>query len=65
MAKVKFLQDFRGVETGEVYYKKGDIGEVEDEWLERLVQDKRAVIVDEPKPKPKPKPRVRTVKKKE
>lgn len=57
MTKVKFLRDFRGVETGEVYYKKGETGEIEDKWLERLIQDKRAVIVNKPKPKPKPRKR--------
>ena len=51
MAKVKFIRGFRGVETGEVHYQAGDVAEVDDIWLERLIQDKRAVVVYEPKPK--------------
>lgn len=64
MTKVRFIQDFRGVETDEVYYKAGEFADVDDAWLERLIQDKRAVIVDEPKPKAKPRVRKVTVKKK-
>ena len=39
-----------------------EVGEVDDIWLERIIQDKRAVVVD-PDPEPKPKPK-RTYKRK-
>ena len=60
--KVKFLQDFRGRETDELFYKVGDVGEVEEIWLERLVQDKRVKVVPvraprQAKPKSVPKKR--------
>ena len=43
--RVEFLQGFRGVETNEIHYKKGDIVEVPDEWIERLVADKRVKVL--------------------
>ncbi len=47
MRKVKFLTDFRGRETNEVYYIKDSIVELEDSVALRLIEDKRAVLVDD------------------
>lgn len=55
--KVRFLQDYRGVLTGERFYRKGDVVDVAD--ADGLVAAGRAELV-EPGPapeKPKPAPR--------
>lgn len=43
--KVKFLQDFQGSETNNVFYLKGSEHELPDNIAERLVQDGRAEFV--------------------
>lgn len=45
--KIKFLQDFQGVETGGVFYKLGQIVDLDYGVASRLVADKRAVLVEE------------------
>jgi hypothetical protein len=42
MKKVKFLQDFQGVETKGVFYRKDAVVEVDDYVAERCVLDGRA-----------------------
>jgi hypothetical protein len=44
MPKIKFLQDFRGTETNEVFYKKDEVVDVSENTAERLVKDGRAVV---------------------
>lgn len=48
MAKVKFLQDFQGSETREVFYRKSQEVELPDSMAARLVADRRAEFVDNP-----------------
>lgn len=43
--KIKFLQDFRGRETDEVFYKFGDEVDLPDGVATRLVNDGRAEFV--------------------
>lgn len=43
--KVRFLQDFQGVETGNVFYQKDGEYELPDRVAERLVKDGRAEYV--------------------
>ncbi len=45
MQKVKFLQDFQGRETREVFYPKDAIVELDDGMAEQLIKDGRAVAV--------------------
>jgi hypothetical protein len=52
--KIKFITDFRGVETKERFYQEGDVVELENG--EQLVKDGRAIEVKAPAPKPEPKP---------
>ena len=40
--KVKFLQDFQGSETREVFYRKGQEADLPDSIAQRLVTDRRA-----------------------
>ncbi len=42
MAKVQFLQDFGGRETKELFFKKGEVWECDNETAARLVSDGRA-----------------------
>lgn len=42
---VEFLQDFRGRETNEAYYRKGDRVDLEDSIARRLIEDGRAKAV--------------------
>lgn len=45
MPKVKFLQDFQGVETREVFYQKGQVVNIPDDLIDRLVNDKRVELL--------------------
>jgi hypothetical protein len=42
---VKFLNDFRGRETGEVFYCAGEVADVNVEMAERLVNQGRAELL--------------------
>lgn len=54
MAKVKFLQDFRGRETREVFYVKDQIVEIDDDTAQVLIADGRAKAVLSIIPESKP-----------
>ncbi len=41
--RIRMLQDFRGRETNEAFYARGQVIDVEDRIAERLVSDGRAV----------------------
>jgi hypothetical protein len=45
MPKVKFLQDFQGRETGEVFYKLGQEATLPDHMTAVLIADRRAELV--------------------
>jgi hypothetical protein len=45
MPKVKFLQDFQGKETGEIFYKLGQVADLPDHMTAILVADRRAELV--------------------
>jgi hypothetical protein len=47
MPKVKFLQDFQGKETGEIFYKLGQVADLPDHMTAILVADRRAELVKE------------------
>jgi hypothetical protein len=47
MPKVKFLQDFQGKETGEIFYKQGQVADLPDHMTAILVADRRAELVKE------------------
>lgn len=47
MQKVRFLQDFQGVETRGAFYKKGQAVEVPSDVADRCVADGRAELVKE------------------
>jgi hypothetical protein len=47
MPKVKFLQDFQGRETGEVFYKLGQEATLPDHMTAVLIADHRAELVKE------------------
>jgi hypothetical protein len=47
MPKVKFLQDFQGKETGEVFYKAGQVADLSDYGATLVVKDGRAEFVQE------------------
>lgn len=50
--KVKFLQDFRGRETHEVFYRAGDVAEIEPrDLVDRGICEP---IPEEPKPETRP-----------
>lgn len=57
--KVEFLQDFRGRETGEVFYTKGQIVEGErfaflaERGIVKIIPDPQPEPVEQPKPEPK------------
>ena len=46
--KIKFLQDFQGVETGGVFYKLGQVVVLADSVASRMIADKRAILIPEP-----------------
>jgi hypothetical protein len=48
MPKVKFLQDFQGKETGEIFYKQGQVADLPDHMTAILVADRRAELVQGP-----------------
>lgn len=54
--KIKFLVDYRGRETGENFYQKGEVADLEPEGATFLIQDHRAVAVKAPKPARETKP---------
>ena len=45
MPKIKFLQDFQGKETREVFYKEGQEVELDDSLTSVLVKEGRAALV--------------------
>lgn len=47
MKKVRFLMDYRGKLTGEIFYTKGEVAEFEAGVAAALVEDKRAEYVNE------------------
>jgi hypothetical protein len=47
MPKVKFLQDFQGKETNEIFYKLGQVADLPDHMTAVLVADRRAEVVKE------------------
>jgi hypothetical protein len=48
MTLVKFLQDFQGIETRGAFYKQGDVVDIDDGLVNRLVVDKRVELVQKP-----------------
>jgi hypothetical protein len=46
--KVKFLQDFQGRETKNIFYKNNEVVDFDAETAELLVREKRAVLFVEP-----------------
>ena len=42
METVRFLADYRGVLTGEVFYQAGDVAEFDEQPAEALIRDGRA-----------------------
>lgn len=62
--RVKFLQDFQGVETGEVFYLRGQVINLPDTQAERLLRDERVALMPaevpsaavEAAPEPEPEP---------
>jgi hypothetical protein len=44
--EIKFLQDFQGVETGGVFYRLGQVVILENSVAARLVNDKRAELIE-------------------
>lgn len=46
--KVKFLQDFQGRETREVFYKQGQVVELEDHIAQQLLADRRVELLPKP-----------------
>lgn len=49
--KIKFLTDFRGIETHEIFYQYGEVVDFDPETAARLVHDGRAELI-EPEPAP-------------
>ena len=47
--KVRFLQDYQGQHTGPHFYRAGQVVELDDATASRLVTDKRAQPVPQPK----------------
>jgi hypothetical protein len=57
--RVKFIQDFQGVETGEVFYHNGQEVDLPDNQADRLLRDKRVGLLRPEEPKaeePQPEP---------
>ena len=46
--KIKFLQDFQGVETQGVFYRLGQVVDIDNGLAPRLIADKRAELVEVP-----------------
>lgn len=46
--RVKFLQDFQGRETKNIFYKRDEVVDLDIETAELLVREKRAVLFVEP-----------------
>ena len=60
LVTVQFVQDYRGMLTGETYYQAGEVVEVKPAVAAQMVEDGRAEYVpDKPAAKPKPAPRKR------
>ena len=55
MENVKFLSDYRGVRTNEIFFEKGSVVELANDPAYELVEMGIAKIVKEPEPKPKAK----------
>ena len=56
MLKLRFLVDFQGRETGNQFFKAGEIGEFSRDAALQMVNEVRAVILEETKPEPQPEP---------
>lgn len=48
--KVIFITDFQGVETNEMFFRRGDVAELDDDTAARLITDKRAEAVPDAQP---------------
>ena len=72
MEKVKFLSDYRGIRTNEIFYTKGSLVELANDAafeleemgvveivVEKPAKPAKAVVKEEPKPKPKTKSKVK------
>ncbi len=46
--RLKFLTDFRGRETGEQFFKAGEVGDFEELQARKLIETKRAILLDTP-----------------
>ena len=46
--RIKFLQDFQGRETKNIFYKNNEVVDFDAETAELLVREKRAVLFVEP-----------------
>lgn len=44
--KIQFVSDFRGRETGEQFYRKGEQADLPTDAAEKLVADGRAVMTE-------------------
>jgi len=49
--RVMFTEDYSGVETDNKLVKRGDIVDINQVWFERLIADKRAVVMPDLKPR--------------
>jgi len=52
METVRFLADYRGVLTGEIFYQVGDVAEFDEQTAEALIRDGRAQDVSVAAPGP-------------
>jgi len=50
MKKIRFLQDYRGHLTAEVFFAEGAEDVFEDKTADALIAAKRAISVEKPKP---------------
>ena len=46
--RIKFLQDFQGRETKNIFYKNNEVVDLDAETAELLVREKRAVLFVDP-----------------
>ena len=54
--RIKFLQDYQGVKTGELFFMAGDVVEVDDDWDVRGLLAEGRAVEDTPEPEPEPEP---------
>jgi hypothetical protein len=57
--KILFLQDFQGVETGNIFYQRGQIVVLDNGVATRLIADKRAELIEEKHYGGRPEPELR------